>query len=426
MASTNGTSRGDFDERLAEALQGALIGGEEVTAQEVGDQGQAIVLTGSRIIILKVGLAATGELNGHRASAYALDSVTAINLRKGPLGAVIQVCADDARGPVQNPRPDNVVVFTGPGRVKKAEAFAATIESAAGKSVNRIDPHSRVEQPADKPVVEQVISTEPLKGGREPRSLAEEIYSEVAQSQPEPVAQAQDAVEVVPVIWAAELESEDKDEEQLVPLTRVNPNPLLPKPIRKRVSGPNGLLVALGVLAALVFVGMAVMAPLHEVQTVPVPAGGSSRGSGELNSVRLQLIAVSNYQSEVRQALGKANAEANAFRAAVRTANRAAIQSAARSAGADQAWQKLSGLSVPLGLAEAKQNITNGLMVRRNAITAAAGSSEAVDVRETLSRFDEADAQITKGLAAISATRAGIEKQISELAKAAKDRKGRH
>ena len=51
---------------------------------------------------------------------------------------------------------------------------------------------------------------------------------------------------------------------------------------------------------------------------------------------------------------------------------------------------------------------------------AAVGSSQAVDVRETLSRFDEADTLIAKGLAAIGAARAAAEKQVSKLAKPVK------
>lgn len=395
MASTNATFRGDFDERLAEALQGALIDGEEVIAQEVGDQGQAIVLTGSRIIILKVGLAATGELNGQKASAYPLDSVTAINLRKGPLGAVIQVCADDAQSPAQNAKPDHVVVFTGPGRVKKAEAFAAAIESEAGKPVNRIAPRSRVEQPADKPVVEEVISTEP-------------------------VAQAQEAVEVVPIIEAAELESEDEEEEELVVLASVNPNPNLPKPVRKSVSGPNGLLVALGVLAVLVFVGMAVMAPLREVQTVPAPIIGTTGSLVTQRSIRLQLAAVTNYHGEVSKVMAKANAEASALRSAVGSGSQSAVQNACRPGRIDDAWQKISAMSPPSGLAEANENLLNGLMMMRNAAAAASAASATVDSKETLSRFDEADALVREGQAAIAAQRASLAKQAAKPAKPGK------
>jgi hypothetical protein len=408
MTSTNGTSPGDFDERLVEALEGVLINGEEVIAQEVGDQGQAIVLTGSRIIVIKAGLAATGELNGHRASAFALDSITAVNLRKGPLGAVIQVCADAAQCIPDGARPDNVVVFTGPGRVKKADIFAAAVESAAGKTVNRVDPRVG-EQHVDKPVVHEATASGPV-------TQAQEV-AEVSSRAP--------AVAPEAVLAPAMFEAEDKEDEEPVLCAGPRPNPLLPKSVRKRESGPNRFLVALGVLAALVFVGMAVMAPLRDAGSTVFSLSG---GTGELNNVRLQLAAVTNYSSDVRQALAKADADANALKAAARAGDKAAIRSASRSPVIDQVWQKLSALSAPPGLTGAKENLTAGLLVRKNAITAAAtaaGSAGPLDAHETLSRFDEADAQINKGLAAISKARATVGKQAAELIRRAKHGKSR-
>lgn len=412
MTSPNGTSPGDFDERLAEALEGVLIQGEEVIAQEVGDQGQAIALTGSRIIVVKAGLAATGELNGQKSSAFTLDSITAVNLRKGPLGAVIQVCSEDAQSPADGAKPDNVVIFTGPGRVKKAEIFASAVESLAGKPVNRVDPRGG-EQHVDKSIIHESVA-------------------------PEQTAQAQEAVDVSsrapdvapePLVDSAVLETEVEEEEEPVLRAVHNPNPLLPKAVRKRETGPNKMLVALGVLASLVFVGMAVMAPLRDAQTTSMFPVSLSGGTGELNNLRLQSAAISNYSTEVAKALNKANANANAFEAIVRTGDKAAIRSASRSPITDRMLQKLSALSAPPGLTGAKENLTGGLLIRKNAITAAAtsaGSSRPVDFRDTLSRFDEADAQISKGLATIREARATVAKQVAELTKLAKQDKGKH
>lgn len=59
MASGKGVSSGEFDERLAAARDSALLEGENVVAQEEGDQGQALVLTDLRVIVVKGGITAT-------------------------------------------------------------------------------------------------------------------------------------------------------------------------------------------------------------------------------------------------------------------------------------------------------------------------------------------------------------------------------
>lgn len=412
----SGTPNADFDERLAEALNLALSDGEEIVAREAGDQGQAIALTEQHIILVRVGLAATGEMDGHKTTKFVLTDITAVNFRKGALGAVIQVCSNGSHAGTPNGAPDNVIVFTGPGRVKKAEAFAETIEFATGKAVNRIEPHSQPDQQA---------APEPPKGDRERVSLAEEIYNETMQSQSQPAEPAiqaeapQETVEAAPVDVTEPVTVAVASEPEVNELTTReghNPNPRLPKPIRKREHGPNKMLVVLGVLAGLTAVGMAVMAPMREAQIAPAPIVGTSYASVTQRSLRLQLAAVSNYHKQVSELVAKANADASAFRSAVRSANQSAIQSASRSTRIDDAWQKLSILSAPPGLAEAGEDLTNGLLSMKS-IAASAGSSGTVDTAEILSRFDESDAQIRTALAAIAARRSSLEKQAAEIGK---------
>jgi hypothetical protein len=374
---------GDFDERLADALDSALSDGEEIVAREAGDQGQAIALTSDHIILVRVGIAATGEMEGHRTSKFPLADVTAINLRKGALGAVIQVVSNEAHSEAPSGAPDNVIVFTGPGRVKKAEGFADTIESVTGKAVARVEPHSQAAPEASaEPVVREVVAGEPV---------------------------------------AAAVESEPEVEEpvELTAREGYSPNPRLPKPVRKQKHGPNKMLVVMGVLAGLTVVGMAVMAPIHDARLEPAPIVGTSFTSVSQRSIRLQLSAVTNYDDQVSAAMAKADAEASAVRSAVRSASQPAVQKACRPGRIDNAWQKISALAPPSGLAEANQNLLDGLLIMKTA-AAAASASATVDSKEALARFDEAESLIRKGRSVIATQQANLEKQAAQVGRPVK------
>ena len=480
MASTHGSSQSEFDDRLTEALNSTLISGEEVADAEVGDQGQAIVLTGSRILVLKAGLAATGELNGHKAGAFPLDNVVSVNLRKGPLGAVIQIVAQAAES-ADGARPDNVVVFTGPGRVKKAEAFAAAVESKTGKTVNRIDPLAKPdstperaaepepvavdEQHADEQhievdtspepqeiveAVEEQAVPEPPKAGRVYKPLAEEMYGQMTEPEPAPPVQSAPAIPVVeptPAEISAplpatefdlgpvdeliepleesqpepELELEAEQEQEPEPEkpnpSPYHPNPNLPKPMRRRQKGPSKILVTLGVLAALMLVGMAVIAPLRNAPSPMVtrPAGNAN----DLCKVQLQLRAVANYRSDVANKLAKADAEAASFIAAVRSGSKSSIISCSRLGATDRAWTDLSDLDAPPGLASAKQDMMDGLVARKNAMSiavAAVNGGSAIDANATITQIDAAEKRIRRGLTAIDAAKISLQRQISKSA----------
>ncbi len=380
MASTNGTGPVDFDERLAEAIRSALVEGERVVAYEAGDQGQAIALTDSRIILVKAGLAATGELNGQRVGVYDLQSISSVNLRKGMLGCVIQISSDAPQNGADGRRPDNVIVFTGPGRTKRAEVFASAVEESGQVTVNRVEPSA----PQKPKVVE---------------------YAPVEAPTTETVVEAT----VVP-------EEIIEEEPEVDPREAFNPNPLLPKSVRKHESGPNRMLVMLGVLAALVFVGMAVLAPLQEAQTNS-PSLSMSRTS-QLNNAKLQAAAVANYVDIVNKQLSKADANTATFKAVLRARNKAGIHSASRSLVLDHVCKAMADQKAPPGLAGAKEDLTGGLLARKNAISAAAaaaGSSSAIDVESILKRFDEADAQINRAKAAIQSACTDAQARVDKL-----------
>jgi len=369
----------DFDERLADALNSALYAGEEIVACEAGDHGQAIALTGRQIIMARVGLAATGELEGHRVTTFPLADVAAINLRKGGLGAVIQVVANQTSTEASSGAPDNVIVFTGPGRVKKAEAFAEAVESITGMTVTRVGPHSQPDRHA---------SPQP--------DARQEVAEAPAQAEPQPQ---------VP---------EEEDQPALTAREEYRPNPRLPKPIRKRRRGPSKMLVALGVLAGLTVVGMAVMAPVREAQLAPMPTVTPSTPSISQRSVRLQLQAVANYEKQVSEAMLHARAEVSALRTAIASQSRTAVQNACRPGRIDVAWQTIAALSPPPGLVEANQNLLDGLLRIKNA---AAAASVTLESKEALARLDEAESLISKGRSAIAAQRSSLEKQAAALHK---------
>jgi hypothetical protein len=405
----SGTPNADFDERLAEALNLALSDGEEIVAREAGDQGQAIALTKNHIMLVRVGLAATGDMDGHKTTKLALAEVTAVNFRKGALGAVIQVCSSQVHAGAPNGAPENVIVFTGPGRVKKAETFAEAIEFATGKTVNRVgllpQAPARDQEPAEQTHVEEIESqpAEPAVQAEAPQEIVEAAPVEVQE----------------PVAAAVVSEPEVEEPAELSAREGYNPNPRLPKPVRKHKQGPNRMLVVLGVLAGLTVVGMAVMAPMREAQLAPAPIVGTSGASVSQRSVRLQLSAVTNYDRQVSDAMAKANGEVSALRSAVGSGSQSAVQDACRPGRIDDAWQKIGALSPPSGLAEANENLLNGLLMMKNA-AGAASASATVDSKEALARFGEAESMIRRGQAAITAQRSSLEKQAAGLPKPTK------
>lgn len=422
MTSANDTPNGDFDERLAQALGAALTSGEEVVAQETGDQGQAIALTKSRILLAKAGFAATGELNGHKVSGFGLEEISAVNLRKGPLGAVIQICTegngasphDGDAGP-RTGTPDNVVVFTGPGRVKRAEAFVAQIEFLAGKQVNRVEHSARPAAPAihvsEAPAtlgedqgasVSEMEAPAASKGGREPQSLAEQIYNEVVEAERAPA--------LIPIT-----KEYGGEEEAPTPSVQYRPNPRLPKAARRQQQGAKSILVMLGIAGMLVLIGMAIMSPVHQSQNESTAILDTTGKTGA-KLIISQLSAVSKYRNQVAELIAQADAEAALLRSAVRSGNRAAMTSIEEAGKTDLTLHDINGLPAPLGLAEAKGNITSGLLTQKTAIAAAQiGSQPASD---TLSRLDEASAQIRKGMSAIAEAQSQIEAQVAANASA--------
>lgn len=503
MTSGRDVSRDNFDQRLAEARDSILFDGESILAQEMGDQGQAVVLTQSRILIIKAGLTATGEMNGQKTAAYVFGDIESVKLRKGPMGAVIQICTTAPQAPSPGNPPMNVVVFGDPQKVKRSEALAEQIEAAMGKPVDRIEPggkskpveatlepsgdgsaqaqpdsglaaaqdeSSNTEAPPATPVVDLDAELEqidepkaaPKKGGREARSLADEMFSDmstwtppVVPVQPEtPVSEPsasetsgaepkenpwQDdwtkstmgaeqvhesiidsisgaaAIEAEPAV--SEAAAQERVAEEPVPMESepmddFRPNPNLPKPMKKQKQ-TSSMLVLLGILGVLVIAGLAVMAPLKKLQvttpTVDVDVSALTRNSKLLQS---ELQNVIQYKAEVETLLAGSNTTASRIQAALGSGNAQSAASTARNDASGKALAKLGALKTPAGLAAARADIVSGLFTRKNASSAVTGSM--VAGRDALRKFEEANRLIKRGLDAIDTMQQDLDRQITE------------
>ena len=388
MTSDKGASGQPLDERLSEARDGVLLDGENVVAQEMGDQGQAIVLTQSRIILLKAGLAATGTVNGQTNRAYPLQEITSVNVRKGPAGAVIQIATDRKARPAQGGPPDNVIVFSGARRVKKCDAIAAKIEQALDRPVERTGPTPEQQQAVERP-----------NGDGEPVLRDEEISTEVEQSQ----AAAEEP--------AADTAEEESEEQEKAP-SEFRPNPNLPKPIRKKRARPGRALVLIAVAAALL-VGLAVTGPLKQPEKPPPARFDVGELSRSPSDIRRRYETVSEYRARVVKALGASRSSIARMENALRSGSKEAIESALRRDPTDDVWREVESLDPPVGLAEAKEHLVSGLFAVRTAIASVAGKHGSTDARNALRRLAEAQALVDKGVGTIDKMRSDLKKEMA-------------
>lgn len=491
MASDTGASRDGLDERLAAARDGALLEGEQVVAQEMGDQGQAIVLTKSRILIIKAGLTATGTINGQRVSAYRLGDVETVKVRKGPMGAVIQVCGTASF--TDGESPDNVVVFGDAQKVKRCEGIASKIEEVLGKPVEKIeaapDPNAGKEikqEAAQAAAVEESVqpdhsAVEESKPKKAPRrgikkqSLAEEIYAEMTQQPPQPEpAQPVQAVEetpdareepasdavagpasfadnaitaAVPGVEAQDISTEEvsvvakearpkqSEAAEAVEAAEVaesaeaqpayNPNPYLPKPAKPKSAGPSKAVILLAGLAALVTVGVCVTQPLREPVKKTYPVIDTAAISLNTSTVQSQLQAVDKYRSEVVKILAASERQVAAYRASISSGDKQAAMVALKDEAADRAWQELQNLDAPAGLAGAAQKLVSGSFALKSALADAAvalQSSNKSDLEQAGKQISQAERTIDSGLAAVSAMRSELERELKEAKHVTKDK----
>lgn len=389
-------SSGAIDPRIEEARDSVLGESEQVIAQEVGDQGQAIILTDSRILIIKVGIAAAGSIDGRTIGDFPLSEVTAANLRKGPVGAVIHIVTRDRGSRARGAPLDNVVIFTGPERVKRCEAIAATIESCLGRPVGRIE--AGAQQP------EKPKQAEPSAPETKPASSDFDAVHSVVEA-------VQASTTVAPLE-----QDEQHCEEEEADHRDYRPNPNLPKPVRKSRGPAAKVLVLVGLLMAALLVGMGITRP----------AGSPGKpGESELNIEALtespallarQQADIANYRTCLRRTLAPCKMAFASLAAALKSGSRQALNSGHCEKVAYDCWRRVGRLPAPPGAAQAKDQILAGTFALKTAaglVSVGLQSSGPLDVRSALQRIQEGQDRIDRGFAVLDTLESELNAQIS-------------
>ena len=139
MSSGSATPKEVMNERLAELRNATLLADENIVTQQMGDHGQGVVITDSRVMILKAGLTATGSINGQNVTAFKFDEIGVVNLRRGPMGAIVQIVGKQITANPNVRPPENMAIFSGEQKVKKLELLIEKLVSSSGITVNRVD-----------------------------------------------------------------------------------------------------------------------------------------------------------------------------------------------------------------------------------------------------------------------------------------------
>lgn len=417
-----------IDPRLAEARDSVLHDNERIIAQAEGDPGQAIVLTETRLITIRVGITATGEADGHIIRDFPLGEITAVNVRKGPLGAVIQVVSADSQPPAPGSSPNKVIVFTGADRIKKCEAMAAAIEPLLGKPLGRVEAEPAAEEalataaepPKAVPETPLDAPKEPRRGGREPRTLADEIFAELNHAEaPEETSPApppaQAASDEVPPPAMAGLEQVEEPQEELAELL---PNPNLPKPVKKGHGPLVRMLVLMGLLMAAILVTVSVTSPLRQPQKTVQISIDVNTLTASPEVLRKRLAELTSYQAQVAAILKPCRTSVTALTMALKSGDASKIKSALCEKETDQCWQKISELEAPAGQTAAKESIVTGVLTFRSAVTEVAGrihSSAATDAADVLQSLKDGQNSVDRGLANIEQKKASMRAQLAKL-----------
>jgi len=462
MTSDKGGARNELDERIIAVRNSLLAEGENVKAEEEGDQGQGILLTDSRLIIIKVGFAATGSPEGKIVGSFPLNEIVEVVVRKGPLGAVIQVCTQQKQNNQGNP-PDNVIIFTGPQRIKKCESIAAKIENVLGRPVRRIEASSEkqetdadsqnqeaaVVQPVEEnkfesPAACAAIEAEDIKsedldkvakttrGGRQPVTLAEQIFAEMtgqesthgssyvsssteSDSNNDEVSTVDAETQTMSIPSSTESFAEEPPANEESVSSGYRPNPNLPKPIRKKTAGLGKTAVVMAGLTAALLVGIAVTAPLRAPTPKQYVAIRQSDLSQSLRVLQKQQAEIAKYKAEVASIIQTTSRSLDDLEAAIKSRNIAAIAKAASESPFETGWQKLTDLPAPIGLASAKESLTAGLFIGKTvamSLASEARSANGISVDRNLGRIAEARRLLKKGLETITQIQSDLKREI--------------
>lgn len=507
MASATNEAREPLNERLASIRNKTLNTGETILAQEEVDHGQAVVVTSERILIIKAGITATGEIDGEIVGRFPFSDISTVKIRKGPLGAAIQIITNNQPAPKADGVPDNIVVFTGPHQIKKCERIAAKIETALGRPLERIEapadedaqtiiPETTAEQEPTLPGTDESDTGESRSGAaevlnqenapsesekpvqdvsqeqsesisvsdeknlqateetqrrrRQPRSLAEEIYEELVESQSgtgssrgatdgeetqktqvehlerseETATEEVDSSQPVMTSSSAGSASETtRPEQQLEEKPRIASNPKLPRPIRRKAGRDKTLTLLLLLLASLL-AGIAAIAPSR---LTPPPTESESIQTPKATARNMSLLSkhalkVLDYKRTVSTRVTEAIRFLSALEAAITSGDRTAIAHLSEQPKLEEVFNSVRTLETPPGLAGARDHIIAGLTLARTCVAKISVDlqvSQGANLREELAELREARSKLQEGLTSIDLVWQEIERQIPNTVKSA-------
>ena len=114
---------------LLQALKDTLSAGEEPVIQLNGNSGEALVVTDSRVIILKAGYS-SGAMFGRKAKSFPFEQISSVETSKALIAGRIQITAAgtmemSSRAGFTNTREAENIVNYSPGERKAHERFTA-------------------------------------------------------------------------------------------------------------------------------------------------------------------------------------------------------------------------------------------------------------------------------------------------------------
>ncbi|MGQ9455705.1 MAG: hypothetical protein ACUVRS_03905 [Armatimonadota bacterium] len=495
MASAANEAHEPLNERLASIRNKTLNTDETIIAQAKVDHGQAVVVTSERILIIKAGITATGKIDGEIVGRFPFSDISTVKIRKGPLGAAIQILTNNQPAPKPDSVPDSIVVFTGPHQVKQCEQIAEKIEAALGKPLERIEapsdkdaqtiiPETTTEREPISPRTDKSDTSESLPGTTEvvnqdsaplepqklvqdvtqeqlesvlalnerdlpvsnkaqhrrqqPRSLAEEIYEELVESQSgagssynaaddekkqtraesmnETTTEEVDSSQPAPINPSAESKPEKAQlEQRLEDKPCIASNPKLPRPIRRK-AGKDKTLTLLLLLLASLFAGIAAIAPSRlasptiETKSVQTPKSIPQNK----NLLYKQALKVLEYKRTIFTQVTEATRFLYALETAITNGDKATIAHLSEQPKLEEVFNSIRAIETPPGLAGARDHIISGLTLARTCVARISVDlqvSQGKNLREELAELREARLKLHEGLTSIDIIWKEIERQ---------------
>lgn len=409
MASDKASAKNFMDERLVIVLNNVLETGENVLIQIMADQGQALVITDKRVLVIRAGLKTTGTLNGQKVVSFNRSDIKSIKIRRGPLGAIAQIVSSSSESSsLGEPPPDNIIIFNGEIRAKKCESFGQEMQKlginveyigmnpkpvssekteiihvvesqAIEERVKKDAPEQKaihVDQEANESIealeeTQPPVIDKPQRAKKEFKSLADEMFEDMASEKPftpkeviipeaadNSKSEQSEYIIEKPKIEEVSTSIIDEIEKIVVTIAEENkvaaaeaykPNPRLPKPASKTAKKFGKSMVVLIVLGLMAFAGMAIIksAPtIKNVKQIDV-----SKIAQNETQMQEQLDGILEYKKQIQLILSK-TAQA---RASVNTNNESYMIKSEDVL--DDAVTQIQNMQTPLGLVDVREQL---------------------------------------------------------------------